>query len=225
MHILDILISKEAVETSALAMAITGLATFVGCLLFTAPYGRFSTPKGWGVLLPAKLAWILMETPNLWVTVVVVLYKQSKGQLGALSSPTNCALLGMFVLHYIHRSLIFPLFLQSTKPMPFNVMLLAFCFCTWNGYNQSVTLVAAATYPSDYMTHTLNFPLGVALFLIGFTINLSADYRLLYLKRTAAKAERAVEYVIPTGGLFELISCPNYCKPLLPLLLSYISPI
>ncbi|RYY85719.1 hypothetical protein EON63_06985 [archaeon] len=212
MQILDILISKQAVETSAFAMAVAGLATFVGCFFVTAPYGRFSTPKGWGVLIPAKLAWILMETPNLWVTIVVILYSQFKGQLRALSSSTNCVLLSMFVFHYIHRSLIFPLFLQSTKPMPFNVMLLAFLFCTWNGYNQSVTLVAATTYSHTYMTHTVNFTLGVILFIAGFLINLSADYRLLYLKRTAAKAEKGVEYVIPTGGLFDFISCPNYCK-------------
>eukprot|EP01031_Cornospumella_fuschlensis_P024479 gene24479-29588_t len=206
---LDVLISKQAAEASALAMAVVGLATFVGCLIVTAPYGRFSTPQGWGVLIPAKLAWILMETPNLWVTALVVLYSQSYSHLEGLSNTTNRALLGMFVLHYIHRSLIFPQFLQSTKPMPFNVMLLAFLFCTWNGYNQSVTLVSA-TYTRDYMSESINFPVGVAIFFIGFFVNLSADYRLLYLKRTAAKAGKGVEYVIPTEGLFDYISCPNY---------------
>ena len=30
-------------------------------------YGRYSQSKGWGPLVNAKLAWVLMETPNLWV--------------------------------------------------------------------------------------------------------------------------------------------------------------
>ena len=49
------------VQVLAWAMLATGAVTFATTMLIKAPYGRYSASKGWGVLLPARLAWFVMS--------------------------------------------------------------------------------------------------------------------------------------------------------------------
>jgi protein-S-isoprenylcysteine O-methyltransferase Ste14 len=63
------------------------------------------------------------------------------------------------------------------------------------------------TFSSQYTVEWLfdfRFILGVFIFLTGFAVNLWADYTMKRQKSTS-KA-----YVIPYGGLYHWISCPNY---------------
>jgi hypothetical protein len=53
-------------------MLATAALTFIATSFIKAPYGRYSTDKGWGPLLDPRLAWILMESPNLWMTLLML---------------------------------------------------------------------------------------------------------------------------------------------------------
>jgi steroid 5-alpha-reductase/3-oxo-5-alpha-steroid 4-dehydrogenase 1 len=50
----------------------------------------------------------------------------------------------------------------------------------------------------------------VALFVLGFSINLQADTILINLRQPGETG-----YKIPRGGLFRLVSCPNYLGELI----------
>ena len=52
---------------------VCGVSSFITLVYFmAAPYGRYSTAQGWGPLVNARLAWVLMESPNLWVSAICV---------------------------------------------------------------------------------------------------------------------------------------------------------
>eukprot|EP01035_Chromulina_nebulosa_P031847 gene31847-42480_t len=169
---------------SSWVMILAGFCSFLALFVISAPYGRYSPPPNvttaWGFLIPGHLAWFLMESPNLWITVVVFTVSQ---------------------LHECNECVTFTGFLENgfKSPniifMPVSVMFLAFTFCCWNGFNQSVTLLTIKTYPVDWMVQ-FQFPIGLCLFFLGAYINISSDYYLLGLKRE--KERNGVKgYVIP----------------------------
>lgn len=129
-------------RVSSWAMIATGFVTFVACLFITAPYGRYSTSKGWGPLLPAKLTWFLMECPNLVMATIFVLRARAEGRE---LSAANYILLSLFVIHYFNRAILFPLKMNG-NPMPISVMFLAMFYCSWNGFTQSLGLTVVNTY-------------------------------------------------------------------------------
>ncbi len=202
---------------SSLIMIFTGVFTFLSLTFISAPYGRYSTNKGWGFLVPAKLAWFLMESPNLWITGVIFLWTPENDQI---VSNANRMLLTCFLTHYVNRAIIFPIGMNECSPMPVSVMFMAFVFCLWNGFNQALSLLVVNKYESDWIMDT-RFIVGIALFYAGFFINMRSDSALIKLRRVAAeeaeeasdgKAPTEKKYVIPSGGLFEYVSCANYCE-------------
>lgn len=48
----------------------------------------------------------------------------------------NCVLVGLFLVHYIQRSFVFPFLIRGGKPTPAVLVLMAFVFCLGNGYMQ-----------------------------------------------------------------------------------------
>lgn len=139
--------SVGALQSSSVSMIVIGAITFIACSIITAPYGRYSTDKGWGFLVPAKLSWCLMESPNLWIPPLIYSFL---GSDTCLASRPNKVLLGMFLTHYFHRSIIYPVFRLSGRhhqPIPVSVMLLAFSYCTWNGCTQALSLLVVNVYP------------------------------------------------------------------------------
>jgi hypothetical protein len=139
--------APSVLHSSSLIMVATGVITFIACGIITAPYGRYSSEKGWGFLVPAKLSWFLMESPNLWLPPLIYAYH---GTSDCLRSRPNMILFGMFIIHYIHRSVIYPLFRVSGtyhQPIPVSVMLLAFSYCSWNSMTQALSLLVVNIYP------------------------------------------------------------------------------
>ncbi len=201
----------------------SGLGAFVTLLDFPAPYGRHTRAVGWGPLVPARRAWIIMESPNVLVSLVL----WQVGDATCKASPANRALLGLFFLHYLNRSFIYPLRMAPpSRPMPLSVMGMAWAFCTLNGYLQARALTKFHVYPSSWVW-TPAVVGGVVIFLLGFLVNVDADRRLRELRsssrsgtngvrtRRQAAAAKAVggapgHYGIPHGGLFEYVSCANF---------------
>jgi 3-oxo-5-alpha-steroid 4-dehydrogenase 1 len=214
----------------ALTLLASGICAFVTLLLGRpAPYGRHVEEKGWGPLVDARLAWFLMESPNLYVSAVLWKIGDEKCK----TSLANNLLLGLFLFHYVNRSLIYPLQMPATStPMPLSVMLMAYAFCCCNAYLQARELTMFRLYPESHLS-TAAFQIGVSMFIVGWCLNIHSDGILRKLKKqgegqrkNASNPKRGIQtrrqakqeedkggkshYQIPRGGLFEYISGANF---------------
>jgi steroid 5-alpha reductase family enzyme len=115
--------------------------------------------------------------------------------------PQTWVLCGVFSLHYLHRSFIFPFRLRTKgKTMPVLIMASAMLFNLVNGSVLGWDLSRA----DREVVNGWSFGLGVLLFLLGFALNYAADSRLISLRKPGETG-----YKIPEGLLFRYISCPN----------------
>jgi steroid 5-alpha reductase family enzyme len=114
-------------------------------------------------------------------------------------------MLGLFVVHYIHRSLIFPFQIKTKgKRMPVVIVLSAIGFNAVNGFSIGYYFGHFAYYPESWL-EDYRFMGGVLLFLAGMGLNLWSDYYLIGLRRPGETG-----YRIPEGGWFRYVSCPNH---------------
>ncbi|KAF7669113.1 hypothetical protein LDENG_00243180 [Lucifuga dentata] len=83
-------------------------------------------------------------------------------------------------------------------------MVAAGLFCSVNGFLQGHYLLHCAQFddgwPSSYC-----YKSGLGLFYLGMAINIHSDHILRNLRKPGE-----VIYRIPTGGLFDYVSCANY---------------
>ena len=87
-----------------------------------APYGRHSR-EGWGPKIPARWGWVGMEMPAVAFFIWLFFQGQHAEQVVPL------ILLGIWQVHYIHRTLIFPFRIRAEgKTMPLMVAVMAFVF-------------------------------------------------------------------------------------------------
>lgn len=203
---------------SSLLMTLLGIVVLVATLFITAPYGRYSAgaSKGWGVLIPAGISWAIMESPCLYVPALNYLAHVGSSSSGSSSggelhiwSPPNLILFSMFCMHYINRSIIFPLKMTGGAPAPLSIVLLAMVYCTWNGFNQSTQLMLVHRYPVSWLRDP-RFVIGTILFFSGFYINLQSDQILFDLKKRGTSADGTRKYGIPMGGMFTYVTAANY---------------
>ena len=165
-------------------------------LMVRAPYGRH-TAAGWGPTLPNHWGWFWMELPALLVFPLMVVLGPRE------PSPLTWLLVGMWTLHYINRTLIFPFRLRTSgKRMPVLIVLSAVLFNAVNGGLNGWWLGHIA--PPDRPFPDALAVVGVLLFALGMGINRWADARLIALRAEGPG------YRIPRGGLFDRISCPNH---------------
>lgn len=179
-----------------------GLAAVSFFLLFfvTAPYGRH-VQKGWGPVLQARFGWFLMEFPAFFM--ILLFYVLAGGY--RMLVPTVFLLL--WEMHYIQRTFIYPAIMRNgdKKKFPLTVAAMGFTFNLLNGgVNGWYLYIMGGTYSVQWLLDP-RFIIGAAVFLTGFGINLYADRKLRILRDKNKK-----EYSIPRGGLFELVSSPNY---------------
>ncbi len=189
---------------SLVCYAIVGLAavTFVALFFIVAPYGRHAR-AGWGPALSARAAWIAMESPAVFLFVAVYF----AGDHALEAAPL--AMLVLWQAHYIHRDLVFPMRLPDTaKPMPLVPAALGFLFQVFNGWANARWISQLGHYDAAWLADP-RFVAGALIFAIGMAINLRADYTLLRLRRESDG------YVLPRGGLFDLVTSPNYLGELL----------
>ncbi|KAK7294634.1 hypothetical protein RJT34_17524 [Clitoria ternatea] len=194
--------NESLFHNSLLILYLSAPPTFFSLTFLQAPYGKHHRP-GWGPNLPPPLAWFLMESPTLWFTLFLFPHGQHS------SDPKAITLITPFLFHYLNRTLLYPLRLlaaPSTKTasgFPLSIALMAFAFNLLNTYVQ-------ASWVSHYKDYNggevfwWRFCFGLVVFLCGFGINVWADRVLLRLK------SEGKGYVVPKGGLFEVVSCPNY---------------
>ena len=147
-----------------------------------------------------------MEIPA--VMVMLILFLVGPNNTSALA----LVFLIVWQIHYIERSLVYPLLMRSNREMPLTVMLMGASFNLVNGYLQGRWIYALAP-TNTYTDELLKNPriwIGFSIFLIGFGVNLHSDHILRKLRN-----KKEEKYSIPKGGLYRWISCPNYLGEIL----------
>ncbi len=172
--------------------------TFVLLRFVVAPYGRHAR-GGWGPMVRDRVGWMVMESPSLVLFSVLYVRGPHRAELAPL------ALYLMWVAHYANRTLVYPLRLKTPgKQMPVAVVAMAFVFNVQNATMNASWIGTLGQYPRGWVFDP-RFVVGAAMFLLGMAINLDADRRLF-----ALRAPGDTGYRIPRGGLYELVSSPNY---------------
>jgi 3-oxo-5-alpha-steroid 4-dehydrogenase 1 len=194
-----LLIIGTEFDAVVLVWIVLALVLFPLQLKITAPYGRHMRP-GWGPAMSNRLGWVAMESVSLLLFAALFL-----GGSTHQTAPMWVFFV-LWVVHYGHRSLIFPLRARTrNKRIPVLIVASAVLFNGLNaGLNGLYLGTLAAPYPVSWLGDP-RFVIGVGLFLAGAIINIWADNRLIALRRL-----RVAEYTIPTGGLFRYVSCPNH---------------
>lgn len=181
------------------AWMILAVATFVALFFVTAPYGRF-TRSGWGPRINARWGWILMETPVL--ITFLVLYGLSDRK----SNPVSLVLLVFWIAHYLHRSLIYPFRLHSSRPsITVSVIAMGAIFNVGNGYLNGRYLFTLGPELQASWFLDPRFIIGAILFWSGYALNQHSDRVLIGLRSPGETG-----YKIPYGGGYRFVSCPNY---------------
>ena len=180
-----------ALEIAPRIVLVLAAVVFPVLFFITAPYGRHERP-GWGPTLPAKLTWLVMESVSFFVFGWFWLHNPQWG------TPVVTALGLAWLLHYGQRTFVFSMLMRDeAKRQPLLTMSLAIVFNTFNAMGNGAGL---QNRPLD-----LAFFFGLALFAVGMGINLHADHVLRSLRKPGETG-----YKIPHGGLYGLISAPNY---------------
>lgn len=193
------MITTEILNLVALAWIGMAILIFPVLLRVTAPYGRHTTQR-WGPMISNRLGWFLMEFPAL----AVFGYFMLAG--GRLNEQIILIAFVLWEMHYINRTIIFPLRIKtSRKKMPLAIAGMAVFFNFINGFINGYWLgLLAPAYPESWITDP-RFIAGILLFFLGFSINLFHDNLLIKLRKNNGSS-----YKIPEGGLFRYISCPNF---------------
>ena len=176
------------------------LAAVVFIVLFfvPAPYGRYAS-RAKGPSLPSKWGWIIMESPPVLVPLLLF-------TTGRHHNFTAVILLLLWLSHYLQRAYMFPFLIKERNTrMPVWIICLALFFNLVNGYlNGRWLFFFSEGYGPEWLTDP-RFATGIVLFISGYIINRRADWQLRRLRDCDD-----CEYKTPRGGLFRMVSCPNY---------------
>lgn len=190
---------------------------FVGFLVFllimagqrfgAAAYGRFGGSKP-GLNFGPRTGWILMEIPALILFPFFFLSGSHWHQ------PVPLFLAAVWMFHYTNRALVTPLLMRVAPAMQptfhYSVVMLGWVVIALHSYLNGVFI-------SEYGQHLHNsawfqdgrFIVGLAVYAVGFTLNLCSDTILRQL-RTKSPSTEEPRYKVPYGGAFRWISCPQY---------------
>ena len=174
------------------------IITFCSLLIFNikAPYGRHSSTN-WGKMISNKWGWFIMELPAFILMPLLSLIGHSEKDL------TTILLLILWTIHYGNRTLIFPFRIKTkNKKMPLLIVVCAFFFNGVNGVLNGYFI--GYLKDSNDTILSANVLIGLSVFIIGMYLNKTSDKKLISLR------EKNEGYQIPTGGLFNYISCPNH---------------
>ena len=138
-----------------------------------------------------------MELPALILMPLIALLGSSE------KNEVSYFLIGIWILHYANRTLIFPFKLKTkNKKMPILIVASALFFNGVNGFLNGYIL--GDMQPELLDPTSIHVVLGVLVFFTGMAVNRWADRSLIALR------EKKQGYEVPKGGLFEYISCPNH---------------
>ncbi len=193
------MLTVEEVIFQGLVLGWLVLSVPICILLFfiTAPYGRHFR-SSWGLSVGSTTGWLLMEVPAVAVFAACLLS-------GGWPGPLELTFLLLWQSHYVNRTFIYPFRQRSKKRVSIVIVLFGVIFNVMNGYlNGRYLGVFSNGYEVSWFWDP-RFLIGTLIFAAGYVINIHSDGILLRLRR-----ESPGEYGIPRGGMFEVVSCPNY---------------
>jgi len=182
------------------AFILIAAVVFISLFFFAAPYGRH-TKTGWGPMINNRAGWVLMEIPASLLFIFYAVIGQREINL------TLAVFIMIWQIHYLHRAFIYPFTIRGSSKMPLSIALSGLLFNAVNTYVQGrwlFTFAPVSLYGISWLADP-RFIIGTVVFITGYAINKHADYVLRNLRKPGEK-----EYRIPAGGLYRLISCPNY---------------
>lgn len=175
------------------------VAVFILLLFITAPYGRFIR-KGWGIELKNSHGWIVMELPSLIVFSLCFLYGSKNSTVPAI------ILFTLWVYHYFYRSFIYPFTLKgNNKMIPVTIVLMGVLFNIIIAWLNGRFIFEFSEQYNNQWLYDSRFVTGVFIFITGHIINRRSDMILRQLRKNNESG-----YKIPYGGLYHLVSSPNY---------------
>jgi len=201
------------------------------------PYGRFYKKDIWGPNLDEKNAWCIMESTGLVMFLVFYFLLKNNHKfdyvpLFLLSLWVLHYINRALIYPYIIMK-------QKYKKFPMILVILGFFYLSMFAYLNAKNVASNPKYTLSWFK-TPAFIVGVIIFLIGFIINVWADCKIAYNKKGETKEmnENSPEfklyeegqfnfekmfdnkiyfensekknYHLPTGGLYDYVSSPNY---------------
>ena len=182
------------------AMPPLAIIVFAALFFIKAGYGIFHT-KAWGVSLPNKTGWILMEIPAF--IIMLAMWLQSENRM----EPTLLTFFLLFEMHYFQRSLIFPFLMKGHSKMPFSIMFMGILFNLINGFligESLFHLTPVEKYNSAWLSSPA-FIVGIIIFFIGMGINLHSDHVIRTLR-----PKGDTKHYLPQKGIYHYITSGNY---------------
>ena len=157
-------------HTLLYAMPVLAVIVFIALFFVKAGYGIFQS-RQWGISLPNKVGWVLMECPAFLMMLFFWL------QSPARSSSVLLSFFLLFELHYFQRSFIFPMLMKGKSRMPIAITAMGVLFNVINTFliGYDLFYLHASTYTEAWFT-TPSFIGGCLLFFGGMGINLHADH-------------------------------------------------
>jgi protein-S-isoprenylcysteine O-methyltransferase Ste14 len=170
---------------------------FISLLFVSAPYGKFSR-GGWGPRVNSLFAWMLMELPAAaTIAVFAWIYRASIGY--------GWVFLIIWEFHYLYRTFIFPARMHhGRKTFPLSMAVSAVFFNVLNGFVNGAYLFRIRPVVDPSWFGDPRFLAGLAVFLLGFAVHFDSD------RRIQAQKPGPGRYIIPQGGMYRWVSCPNY---------------
>ena len=140
-----------------------------------------------------------METPAVLIIMILFLTSDRK-------TPATTALIVLWQLHYVYRTFVYPLLMRGgRKAFPALLVLFALLFNGANGYvNGWFLFHGDGNLAAEWLLNP-RFIGGVVLFICGLYIHISSGHILRQLRKPGETG-----YKIPYGGLYSLLSAPNY---------------
>lgn len=185
------------------------LVVFIALYFVEAGYGMLISKK-WGKTINNKLAWFLMEFPIFIAMIIIWLASPHRFDIVPMT------FLLIFEIHYFQRSLIFPWLMKGQSKMPLGIMFMGISFNILNAMMQGYWIFFES-YKSNYQVfgigydnlawlHTPQFIVGTCIFFTGFFINLRSDYIIRHLR----KNDQDTKHYLPSGFMFNYVTCANY---------------
>ena len=95
-------------------------------------------------VIPSRISWIIQECPCVFITLFFLIYAHSE-----LTFRKILVILP-FLIHYIHRTFIFPFVIHSSKNNPLEITLMAFTFCFFNAIMINRSIFYFSDYENDF---------------------------------------------------------------------------
>jgi 3-oxo-5-alpha-steroid 4-dehydrogenase 1 len=197
------------------------IATFVLFGAFgnkKAPYGKFANKSIGSVQLDPRLGWWLMELPATLVFACTYFKsdpesdrkteeerKSGKGPSRFLSK----LFAALFLFHYANRGWYFPLNIRvapgSKASFSLGNSAIGALITGLHGYLHARMFRTHGKHLNDDWVKDPRFISGFCLYELGFWITVHSEYVMRTLRKPGGP-----RYSIPRGGLFELVSSPQY---------------